>query len=60
MPNPHFASSGEARTNKIVAAEEAVRLIHDGDTVATGGFAGIGALPSGASLRSPPMGTPRA
>jgi propionate CoA-transferase len=29
-------------TNKIVSAREAVRLIRDGDTVATGGFAGIG------------------
>lgn len=31
-----------ARTGKIVTAAEAVRLIHDGDTVATGGFVGIG------------------
>jgi propionate CoA-transferase len=31
-----------ARRNKIVTAAEAVRLIHDGDTVATGGFVGIG------------------
>jgi propionate CoA-transferase len=31
-----------ARPNKIVGAAEAVRLIHDGDTVATGGFVGIG------------------
>ena len=30
------------RRNKIVAAAEAVRLIHDGDTDATGGFVGIG------------------
>jgi propionate CoA-transferase len=30
------------RRNKIVSAAEAVRLIHDGDTVATGGFVGIG------------------
>lgn len=27
---------------KIVSAEEAVRVIRDGDTVATGGFVGIG------------------
>ena len=42
MPGTHFASPGRARTNKIVSAEDAVRLIHDGDTVATGGFAGVG------------------
>jgi propionate CoA-transferase len=30
------------RRNKAVSAAEAVRLIHDGDTVATGGFVGIG------------------
>ena len=33
---------GAAPRNKIVSAAEAVRLIHDGDTVATGGFVGIG------------------
>jgi len=31
-----------ARRNKVVNAFEAVRLIHDGDTVATSGFVGIG------------------
>jgi propionate CoA-transferase len=31
-----------APRNKLVSAAEAVRLIHDGDTVATGGFVGIG------------------
>lgn len=30
------------RRNKVVSAAEAVRLIHDGDTVATGGFVGVG------------------
>jgi len=31
-------ASGAARRNKVVGAADAVRLIHDGDTVATGGF----------------------
>ena len=31
-----------AQRNKVVSAAEAVRLVHDGDTVATGGFVGIG------------------
>jgi propionate CoA-transferase len=31
-----------AKRNKIVSAAEAVRLIRDGDTLATGGFVGIG------------------
>ncbi len=35
-------ASVPARPNKIVSAAEAVRLIHDGDTVVTGGFVGIG------------------
>jgi propionate CoA-transferase len=38
---PHHASHSPYK-NKIVSAAEAVRLIHDGDTVATGGFVGIG------------------
>jgi propionate CoA-transferase len=31
-----------ARRNKVVSAAEAVRLVHDGDTLATAGFVGIG------------------
>ena len=35
-------SGHSLRRNKVVTFDEAVRLIHDGDTVATGGFVGIG------------------
>lgn len=38
----HEQATPGARRNKVVTAAEAVRLIHDGDTVATGGFVGIG------------------
>ncbi|TDP71297.1 acyl CoA:acetate/3-ketoacid CoA transferase [Roseateles toxinivorans] len=42
-PNlPRQQALGVARSDKIVSAAEAVRLIHDGDTVATAGFVGIG------------------
>jgi propionate CoA-transferase len=37
-----MAGAFGARRNKIVTAAEAARLVHDGDTVATGGFVGIG------------------
>ena len=30
-----------AKKGKVVSAEEAVRVIRDGDTVATGGFVGL-------------------
>ena len=42
LNSPKIGASNPARPNKIVSAAEAVRLIHDGDTVATGGFVGIG------------------
>ena len=43
QPNhPMLASRPETKRSKIVSAEEAVRLIRDGDTIATGGFIGTG------------------
>ena len=46
MPNAvaqsMLASLRTPEGGKIVKAQEAVRLVHDGDTVATGGFVGIG------------------
>ncbi len=35
-------ASQNPKKNKVVTAEEAIRVIRDGDTVATGGFVGIG------------------
>ncbi|HSN64529.1 MAG TPA: acyl CoA:acetate/3-ketoacid CoA transferase [Azonexus sp.] len=40
--HPMTSSLRASDTGKIVTAREAVRLIKDGDTVATGGFVGIG------------------
>lgn len=42
IPDPMSGGSRPSSRNKIVTAAEAVRLIHDGDTIATGGFVGIG------------------
>ncbi len=45
-PRPHPMLSSltpeKAKKGKIVSAEEAVRIIRTGDTIATGGFVGIG------------------
>ncbi len=42
MPLSMRSGPGGNGPSKIVSAADAVRLIHDGDTVATSGFAGIG------------------
>src|ERR1041385_3597648 len=40
--HPFLASLQTIESGKVVTAVEAVRLIRDGDTVATSGFVGIG------------------
>ena len=40
--HPLLAGGRVARMSKVVTAEEAVRLVRDGSTMATGGFVGIG------------------
>jgi propionate CoA-transferase len=40
--HPLLSSPRVRRKDKIVSAQDAVRLIRDGDTIATGGFVGIG------------------
>jgi propionate CoA-transferase len=41
-PHPFLATLNSSDRGKVVSAREAVRLIRDGDTVATCGFVGIG------------------
>src|ERR1051325_2078376 len=52
-PQPKRASLATRTSGKIVSAEEAVRLIRDGDTVATGGFVGSGFAEKIAVAREP-------
>jgi propionate CoA-transferase len=40
--HPVFTKTSLSRKGKVVTASEAVRLIHNGNTIATGGFVGIG------------------
>jgi propionate CoA-transferase len=40
--HPFLSSPRSSERGKVVSAREAVRLIRPGDTVATGGFVGIG------------------
>src|SRR5919199_332357 len=47
--HPFLASLRSGQKGKVVTAAEAVRLIRDGDTVATGGFVGIG-FPEGIAV----------
>jgi propionate CoA-transferase len=42
LHHPILTGNEPPKKDKIVSAAEAVRLIHSGDTVATGGFVGIG------------------
>jgi propionate CoA-transferase len=42
IPDPMSGGTRPSKRHKIVTAAEAVRAIHDGDTIATGGFVGIG------------------
>jgi len=42
IDHPVFSSTPLPKKGKLVSAEEAVRLIQTGDTLATGGFVGIG------------------
>ena len=40
--HPFLAALRSGHAGKVVSATDAVRLIREGDTVATGGFVGIG------------------
>jgi propionate CoA-transferase len=48
--HPVLAAEPLLRRTKLVSAEEAIHLIRDGDTVATGGFVGIG-VPEGLAVQ---------
>ena len=42
LQHPMLAALRGSDTGKVMSARQAVRLVRDGDTVATGGFVGIG------------------
>ncbi len=42
VPHDRLADLAGAHSGKLVSAADAIRLIRDGDTLATGGFVGIG------------------
>ena len=42
MKNALLAERGITNANKVVSARQAIDLVRDGDTIATGGFVGIG------------------
>ncbi len=56
------SGGGQVRRNKVITAEAAARILLDGDTVATGGFVGIGfpeTLATALERRFLDTGTPR-